>query len=107
MKVSRLFLAMAAIVARLFVGCASPNTSGVTVGVAVDEDGNTQEVLQTDNPRLSRQLVVGDVVVGQTKNGLMRVNLTITSKLNKDIVAQSKFAWFDAEGAEIDPDSDA
>ena len=107
MKVSRLFLAMAAIVALLFVGCASPNTSGVTVGVAVDEDGNTQEVLQTDNPRLSRQLVVGDVVVGQTKNGLMRVNLTITSKLNKDIVAQSKFAWFDAEGAEIVPDTDA
>jgi len=46
-------------------------------------------------------------VVGQTKNGLMRGNLTITSKLNKDIVAQSKFAWFDAEGAEIDPDTDA
>ena len=107
MKMSRLFLVMASVVALLFGGCASPNTSGVTVGVAMDEDGYVQQVLQTDNPRLNRQLIVGDVVVGQTKNGLLRVNLTITSKLNKDIVAQSKFAWFDAEGMEIDPDTDA
>ena len=100
-------LVVAAVAAALAAGCASPNTSGLTVGAEVDEDGNLQQVLQVDNARLARQLQVKDMTVGQTKNGLMKVSVQLTSKQNKSIVAQSKFAWFDADGAEIDPDTDA
>lgn len=99
-------LVLAALVAALAAGCAAPNTSGITVGAEVDEDGNLQQVLQVDNAKLAKQLKVQDLVVGQTKNGLMKVSVKLTSNQNKSIVAQSKFAWFDADGAEIDPDTD-
>jgi uncharacterized protein YcfL len=100
-------LCVAALVAALAAGCAAPNTSGITVGAEADAEGIMQQVLQTDNAKLARNLKVGDLTTGQTKNGLMKVNLTLTSRLNKTCVAQSKFAWFDADGAEIDPDTDA
>ncbi len=72
----------------------------------MDDDGNLQQVLQVDNAKLARQLKVADLKVGQTKNGLMKASVKLTSGLNKDVVAQSKFAWFDADGVEIDPDTD-
>ena len=99
-------LVVAAAVAALAAGCAAPNTSGITVGVEADEEGNLQELLQVDNNKLARQLKVLDMSAGQTKNGLMKASLKLQSNLNKDFTAQSKFAWFDAEGAEIDPDGD-
>lgn len=99
-------LFVAALVAALAAGCSSPNTSGITVGAEADESGALQQVLQTDNAKLARQLKVEDMVVGQTKNGLLKVNVKLTSRLNKSVVAQSKFAWFAADGAEIDPDTD-
>ena len=92
--------------AALAAGCAAPNTSGLTVGAETDEAGNLQQILQVDNAKLARQLQVDDLDVGQTKNGLMKVGVKLTSRQNKSIVAQSKFAWFDADGAEIDPDTD-
>jgi len=76
------------------------------VGVEADADGNLQQVLQVDNAKLAKSLKVEEAVVGQTKNGLMKVNVKLTSRQNKDVVAQSKFAWFDADGNEIDPDTD-
>lgn len=99
-------LMVAAAMAALAAGCAAPNTSGITVGVEADEEGNLQELLQVDNNKLARQLKVLDMSAGQTKNGLMKASLKLQSNLNKDFTAQSKFAWFDAEGAEIDPDGD-
>jgi uncharacterized protein YcfL len=106
MKIGWSLLMGAALAAALAAGCAAPNTSGTTVGVETDADGNMQEVLQTDNAKLARQLKVDDLTVGQTKNGLMKASVKLTSTLNKDVVAQSKFAWFDADGAEIDADTD-
>jgi len=99
-------LGAAAVAAALAAGCAAPNTAGITVGVEADADGNLQQVLQVDNAKLAKSLKVEEAVVGQTKNGLMKVNVKLTSRQNKDVVAQSKFAWFDADGAEIDPDTD-
>ena len=99
-------LGVAAVAAALAAGCAAPNTAGLTVGTEVDEAGNLQQTLQVDNAKLARLLQVQDVVVGQTKNGLMKVSLKLTSRQNKSIVAQSKFVWFDADGNEIDPDTD-
>ena len=97
---------MAALALALAAGCASPNTSGITVGAETDADGNLQQLLQVDNAKLARQLHVDDLVVGQTKNGLMKASVKLTSLQNKSIVAQSKFAWFDEGGNEIDPDTD-
>lgn len=96
----------AALAAAMGAGCASPNTSGMTVGAELDEFGDLQQVLQVDNPKVAKMLRVEDVKVGQTKNGLMKVNVRLKSGLNKTLTAQSKFAWFDADGAEIDPDGD-
>ena len=106
MRMKRGWIWMAALAAALAAGCASPNTSGLPVGAETDEAGNLQQLLQVDNAKLARQLQVDDLAVGQTKNGLMKVGVQLTSRQNKSIVAQSKFAWFDADGAEIDPDTD-
>ena len=106
MRMKRGWIWMAALAAALAAGCASPNTSGLTVGAETDEEGNLQQILQVDNAKLARQLHVDDLTVGQTKNGLMKAGVKLTSHQNKSIVAQSKFAWFDADGAEIDPDTD-
>lgn len=105
MKTAGILLA-AALAAALAAGCAAPNTAGITVGAEMDEEGNLQQLLQTDNAKLAKQLQVEDMIVGQTKNGLMKASLKLKSKLNKTFTAQSKFVWFDADGAEIDPDSD-
>jgi uncharacterized protein YcfL len=96
----------AAFAAWFAAGCAAPRTSGVTVGVTTDGDGNMQEVLQVDNAKVAKSLVVEDLKVGQTKNGLMRVNVRLASRMNRTYTAQSKFAWFDEEGMEIDPEGD-
>ena len=106
MRMTRGWIWMAALAAALAAGCASPNTSGLTVGAEADADGNLQQLLQVDNAKLARQLHVDDLTVGQTNNGLMKVGVKLTSRQNKSIVAQSKFAWFDADGNEIDPDTD-
>ena len=106
MRKTRGWIWMAALAAALAAGCASPNTSGLTVGAETDEEGNLQQLLQVDNAKLARQLHVDDLTVGQTKNGLMKAGVKLTSQQNKSIVAQSKFAWFDADGNEIDPDTD-
>jgi len=99
-------LLVAALLIGFAAGCASPNTSGFTVGSEADEYGIMQEVLQVDDGKLARQLSVSDMKTGQTKNGLMKASVRLTSSFNKDTTAQSKFVWFDADGAEIDPDSD-
>jgi uncharacterized protein YcfL len=105
MKRSGMLLMMAALAA-LAAGCAAPRTTGFTVGAEVGEDGDIQQVLQVDNAKVARLLKVDDLIVGQTKNGLMKAGVKLTSRMNKTYVAQSKFAWFDADGAEIDPDGD-
>lgn len=105
MKTKWMILA-AAVAVVLAAGCAAPNTSGFTIGAEADADGNLQEVLQVDNAKVARQLTVDDLIVGQTKNGLMKANVKLASRLNKTMTAQSKFAWFDEDGVEIDPDGD-
>lgn len=106
MKAGWMILA-AAMAAALAAGCAAPNTAGFTVGVEADAEGNLQDVLQVDNAKVARLLTVEDFIVGQTRNGLMKANVKLTSRMNKTYTAQSKFAWFDEDGVEIDPDGDA
>ena len=105
MKAGWMVLAAAVAVA-LAAGCAAPNTAGFTVGVEADAESNLQDVLQVDDAKVARLLTVEDLIVGQTRNGLMKANVKLTSRMNKTYTAQSKFAWFDEDGVEIDPDGD-
>ena len=97
-------LAVAAVA--ILAGCAAPNTTGITATLAPDESGIYQQYLQTDNTRLARQILIGNVRTDQTANGLLRARLTVTSARNKTMQLQAKFAWFDANGIEIDPDAE-
>ncbi len=106
MKKARLWMA-AGMLAVLAAGCAKPSTSGMTVGVDTDEYGGQQEMMRVDDKKVARNVVVSEVVVGETKNGLMKVNVKLSSKLNKTYTAQTKFAWFDEAGMEIDPEGDS
>ena len=97
---------VSAALAALVAGCAAPKTSGFSVGVDTDESGQMNEVLKVDNAKVAKSLWVEDVKVGQTKNGLMRVNVRLQSRMNRTYTAQSKFTWFDEDGMEIDPEGD-
>lgn len=99
-------LLLAGLLAGFAAGCAAPNTSGITVGSETDADGIMQDILQVDDGRLARSLSVTDMKTGQTKNGLMKASVRLTSHVNKDVVAQSQFVWFDGDGIEIDTDTD-
>lgn len=90
----------------LAAGCYAPNTTGLTTGVAVDEQGILQTYISAENPKLAKRLTIQDVQTRQTANGLMKVSVTVTSNRKKTMNIQSKFAWFDADGAEIAPDAD-
>ena len=50
-------VALAAVAAALAAGCAAPNTAGTTVGLASEGEGGLQQILQTDNARLAKQLL--------------------------------------------------
>lgn len=99
-------LLAAALAAVFLAGCAAPNTTGITATVAPDENGVYQQYLQADNTRLARQVLLGNVRTDQTANGMLRARLTVTSARNKTVQLQYKFAWFDANGIEIDPDAE-
>lgn len=97
---------LAAAAVALLAGCAAPNTTGISATVAPDESGIYQQYLQTDNTRLARQILLDNVRTDQTANGLLRARLSVTSARNKTMQLQYKFAWFDANGIEIDPEAE-
>ena len=97
---------LAAAAVALLAGCAAPNTTGITASAAPDGNGVYQQYLQADNTRLARNLLLDNVRCDQTANGFLRARLTVTSARNKTMQIQYKFAWFDADGFEIDPDAE-
>jgi uncharacterized protein YcfL len=97
---------LAAAAVAVLAGCAAPNTTAITATVAPDESGIYQQYLQTDNTRLARQVLLDNVRTDQTANGMLRARLTVTSSRNKTMQLQYKFAWFDGNGIEIDPDAE-
>ena len=99
--------AAAVVMGMVATGCVKPRTSGMTLGAASGEDGSLQAHLDVDNARVARMLVVEDVHVGQTRNGLLRVRVRLASRSSRTYTAQSRFTWFDEEGLEVEPDGDA
>ena len=90
-------------------GCASSRSSGIegTTGVGVGPDGTASfsKYVVVNNKKLARGLQIVDLRSSRTANNLLRASVLVVSKYSKTLDFQYKFAWFDAQGMEIDPGS--
>ena len=85
----------------LLQGCAGkPVTSG-TGTEQVTANDNWQAHLKVDNPTLAKRLVISNVLT-RTTNGLLDVNLELTSSYKKTQNLQYHFNWFDKDGFVIE-----
>lgn len=89
------------------VGCKT-RTSGLEGSAATIEtpegDVQTSKYVVINNPKLARGLQVVDlksVFVGD----LLKGQVTLVSKYSKTLEFQYKFAWYNKDGIEINPDS--
>ncbi|HHT9160143.1 MAG TPA: YcfL family protein [Candidatus Brocadiaceae bacterium] len=95
------------IVAFSATGCA---TSGIE-GSATVVTGSAGQTVSTkyviiNNKRLARGIQIVDLkpdFVGD----VLRASVSVVNKYSKTLNFQYKFSWFDENGREIDPDSDA
>ena len=77
--------------------CSSkPVTSGVGTG-HINVNDNWQKHLKVDNPQLGSRLFISNVITRDT-NGLLDVNLELTSMYKKTQNLQYHFNWFDKDG---------
>jgi len=89
----------AACVAAFLAGC---ETAGTTVTLN-HNDGSS--VLYEGNTRLHNKVSVTAVTYDKVPMGLNRVNIQLTSLVQREIRLQYRIAWYNAEGMEIDGDS--
>jgi uncharacterized protein YcfL len=93
-------IAMIAIIAS---GCADntpPITSGIDTNTMTHGDDFSKH-LHVHNPELGKKLAITDVKSRQT-NGLLELNVELTSSYNKSQKLQYQFNWFDAQGFVIE-----
>ena len=88
-------------------GCSS--TSGIQGSSAImdDSSGDIQhsEYVIVNNPKVARGLQIVDMATKRIGN-MLSANITLVSKYSDTQQYQYKFAWFDADGLEIDPAGD-
>lgn len=87
----------------ILAGCTSkapPITSGVGTGVMVQGDDFSKH-LQVHNADLAKQLEITQVKSRKT-NGLLEINLQLSSTYQKSLKLQYHFNWFDAQGFVIE-----
>lgn len=88
-------------------GCTT-NTSGIHGDATISEspEGIVQidPHIVVDNFQLAQGLKIEDIK-SQFAGDLLKAQVTIVSKFNKDRRVQYKFLWFDAQGIEINPGS--
>lgn len=78
-------------------GCANkPVTSG-TGSEPITLNDNWQKHLRVDNNKLGERLYISNVLTRST-NGLLDVNLELTSRFKKTQNLQYHFNWFDKDG---------
>ena len=99
MKPFALILA-AACASVLFAGCHT--TAGTSVVMNHDTGGS---VIYEGNTRLHNNMAVTAVTYDKVPNGLNRVNIQLSSLIQRDQHLQYRIAWFNAEGMEIDADT--
>ncbi len=83
--------------------CAGCHT---TAGTSVVMNHNTGgSVIYEGNTRLHNAVAVTAVTYDKVPAGLNRVNIQLTSLVQRELHLQYRIAWFNAEGMEIDGDA--
>ena len=95
-------IAAFAIVCTMAAGCRT--TAGTSVVMNHQTGGS---VIYEGNTRLHNNMSVTAVTYDKVPNGLNRVNIQLTSLIQRDQYLQYRIAWFNAEGMEIDAESRA
>jgi uncharacterized protein YcfL len=96
---------LAVILVSVFItaGCANnkpPVTSGAGTSAMTQGDDFSKH-LEVQNADLAEKLVISDVK-SRNNNGLLQVNLTLTSRYEKSQKLQYHFNWFDKAGFVIE-----
>ena len=81
----------------LFSGCRT--TAGTSVVMNHETGGS---LIFEGNTRLHNNMAVTAVTYDKVPNGLNRVNIQLTSLVQRDQYLQYRIAWFNSEGMEID-----
>ncbi len=100
MKMKIAYIAACMIAGALLAGCRT--TAGTSVVMNHDTGGS---VIYEGNTRLHNRMAVTAVTYDKVPAGLNRVNIQLTSLVQREIHLQYRIAWFNAEGMEIDGDS--
>ena len=58
-----------------------------------------------NNTKLAKGIQIVDLKTGFAANGMMKANVTLVSKARKTLTFQYRFAWFDENGMELDPEA--
>lgn len=85
---------------------ACKNIPPVTSGIGssqITPELQYSEHLQVDNKKLAKKLYISDIK-SRTKNDLLQINLTLTSRYKKSLQLQYQFQWFDQDGFVIEAD---
>lgn len=93
---------IALILLALFLpGCANKAVTSGTGSDQITVNDNWQKHLRVDNKQLGKRLYISNVLTRST-NGLLDVNLEITSRYKKTQNLQYHFNWFDKDGFVIE-----
>ena len=86
-----------ALAGALFTGCRT--TAGTSVVVNHNNGGS---LICEGNTRLHNNMAVTAVTYDKVPNGLNRVNIQLSSLVQRDQHLDYRIAWFNSEGMEID-----
>lgn len=94
--------------AAVLSGCAT--TAGIEGSAATtwgpDGERQTSKFVVINNEKLAKGIQIVDMKSGFAGD-LMKANVTLVSKNTDTLSFQYKFAWFDLQGMEINPDAGA
>jgi len=93
-------LAFCALASAAVAGC---NTTAGT-SVVMNHDSGSSTIYE-GNTRLHNAVSVTAVTYDKVPAGLNRVNIQLTSLVQRELHLQYRIAWFNAEGMEIDGDA--
>lgn len=82
--------------ASAILGCAVNETATVTV----NDDGTTQQILESNSGVLSSSLTIADIKTAFAGD-LMKVQASIKNDSRSDLSFQYKFKWLDKSGFEV------
>ena len=91
-------------------GCRSTSAGIEGDAAAINNPDGTvtlSKYVIVNNPSLAKGIQIVDIRTGFTDNNLMQASVAIVSKARKTLQFQYRFAWYDANGMEIDPENNA